>query len=163
MGDLSWRQSAELVGMAAIVASLVFVGLQLKQSQDIAISTQYNSRTSMAIDIFSTQLESGDLNMWARLGGLDSTTELSPEDLGRLYLTGLSYLTLADNHYYQFQNGFLDDESWNTQRRTLKRQLAHPASASRYTFRNSTTAFRDSFIELCNELIAEIESESGEI
>jgi len=28
-----WKQSAELVGLAAVVASLVFVGLQLKQSQ----------------------------------------------------------------------------------------------------------------------------------
>ena len=96
----------------------------------------------------------------ARLGGQDSSTERTPEDLGRLILTGLSYLTLADNHYYQYQSGFLDDESWNTQRRTLKRQLAHPASASRYTLENSTTTFRESFVQLCDDLIAEIESES---
>ena len=112
MNDLNWKQAAELIGMAAIVASLIFVGLQLKQSQDVAISTQYNQRTALSIDIFNAQLESGDLIMWARLGGWDSTSERSAEDLGRLYLTGLSYLTLADNHYYQFQNRFLDDESW---------------------------------------------------
>ena len=131
MSDLNWKQVAELIGMAAIVGSLVFVGLQLKQSQEIAISNQYNYRTSMAIEIFNAQLESGDLKMWARLSGPDTNSERSPEDLGRLYLTGLSYLTLADNHYFQYQNGFLDEESWMTQRNTLKRQLAHPASASR--------------------------------
>jgi len=34
----SWKDIAEFVGIAAIVASLIFVGLQMRQSQDIAIS-----------------------------------------------------------------------------------------------------------------------------
>ena len=34
----------QLVGMVAIVASLLFVGLQLKLSQDIAIAAQYQAR-----------------------------------------------------------------------------------------------------------------------
>ena len=33
----------QLVGMAAVVASLLFVGLQLKQSQEIAIAAQYQA------------------------------------------------------------------------------------------------------------------------
>lgn len=37
------KEVAELVGLAAIVASLIFVGLQLKQSQDIALATQYRA------------------------------------------------------------------------------------------------------------------------
>ena len=34
----SWKDIAEFVGISAIVASLIFVGLQMRQSQDIAIS-----------------------------------------------------------------------------------------------------------------------------
>lgn len=33
-----WKDIAELVGIVAIVASLIFVGLQMKQSQDITLS-----------------------------------------------------------------------------------------------------------------------------
>ena len=33
MAKLTWKESAELVGIAAIIGSLVFVGLQLKQAQ----------------------------------------------------------------------------------------------------------------------------------
>ena len=33
-----WKDFAELVGITAIVASLIFVGLQMRQAQDIAIS-----------------------------------------------------------------------------------------------------------------------------
>ena len=39
-----WKDVAELVGIAAIIASLLFVGLQLKQSHEIALATQYQSR-----------------------------------------------------------------------------------------------------------------------
>ena len=38
MRSANWKDIAELTGIAAIVASLIFVGLQLKQSQDIALS-----------------------------------------------------------------------------------------------------------------------------
>ena len=34
------KDIAELIGLVAIVASLIFVGLQLKQSQEIALATQ---------------------------------------------------------------------------------------------------------------------------
>ena len=33
-----WKDTAELVGILAIVTSLVFVGLQMRQAQDIALS-----------------------------------------------------------------------------------------------------------------------------
>ncbi len=36
MQSTNWKEIAELIGIAAIVASLVFVGLQLRQDQDIA-------------------------------------------------------------------------------------------------------------------------------
>jgi hypothetical protein len=39
----NWKTSAELIGMTAIVASLIFVGLQLRQEQAIAIVDTYGS------------------------------------------------------------------------------------------------------------------------
>jgi len=34
----NWKDTAELIGITAIVASLIFVGLQMKQARNIAIS-----------------------------------------------------------------------------------------------------------------------------
>jgi hypothetical protein len=44
-----WKDIAELIGIAAIVASLLFVGLQMKQSQEIAIAAQYHDRADNQI------------------------------------------------------------------------------------------------------------------
>ncbi len=43
MNKTNWKDIAELIGIAAIVASSVFVGIQMKQSQDIAIGDGFIS------------------------------------------------------------------------------------------------------------------------
>jgi hypothetical protein len=45
---MNWKVAAELVGISAIVASLIFVGFQLKQDRDVAIaeSTQASEASS---------------------------------------------------------------------------------------------------------------------
>ena len=57
MKKLKWRDIAEIVGHVAIVASLIFVGLQLMQSQDIAIATQYQERAAAAVDYNGSQMQ----------------------------------------------------------------------------------------------------------
>ena len=44
----NWKDIAELVGIAAIVASLIFVGLQMKQSQEIAVAETYQQEIAAA-------------------------------------------------------------------------------------------------------------------
>ena len=38
MKKTSWKKFAELIGIAAIVASLIFVGVELRQSREIAMN-----------------------------------------------------------------------------------------------------------------------------
>ena len=42
MKNTSWKDIAELIGMTAIVLSLLFVGLQLRQSQQLAVEEGIN-------------------------------------------------------------------------------------------------------------------------
>jgi hypothetical protein len=42
MASERWKGIAELIGIAAIVASLVFVGLQMKQTEDVATLISQN-------------------------------------------------------------------------------------------------------------------------
>jgi hypothetical protein len=40
----NWRETAELIGIASIVASLIFVGLELRQSQIVAVQEAMDTR-----------------------------------------------------------------------------------------------------------------------
>ncbi len=51
MQNLKWKSLAETLGIAAIVASLIFVGLQMRQSQVIAIAETYMSILSSEIEV----------------------------------------------------------------------------------------------------------------
>ena len=77
MKPSSWKEFVELIGIAAIVASLVFVGLQLRQEQEIAIVDTHGAMSQSSIDLM---LKIGDnMTIWMR--GLEGR-ELSPEDAG---------------------------------------------------------------------------------
>ncbi len=54
MTKQNWKYLAELIGVAAIVASLLFVALQMRQAQDIAYS-------ELDVSLLSIQAESANL------------------------------------------------------------------------------------------------------
>ncbi|RLC55108.1 MAG: hypothetical protein DRI30_08110 [Chloroflexi bacterium] len=75
MKKTDWKDIAELVGIAAIVASLIFVGLQMKQAQDIAYSELDVSL--LAIQAEATNLISANSDVWVRG---NAGEELSPAE-----------------------------------------------------------------------------------
>jgi len=50
---MNWKDVAEATGLVAIVASLVFVGLQLRQTQDIGLAEGYSMAISTWNDVAS--------------------------------------------------------------------------------------------------------------
>jgi hypothetical protein len=75
MKTRDWKDAAELIGIAAIVASLIFVGLQMKQAQEIANADRRIMLVANGIEMNNAINENADI--WARgLSGQElSTTE----------------------------------------------------------------------------------------
>jgi len=109
------KDVAELIGLVAIVASLIFVGLQLKQSQDIALATQYQARAEATMNLTLAHIEA---DYTVRIPSLQAglSDEVSARDIN----TYLWLWIAMDNHYYQYQAGFLDEEAWRAQLRNTK-------------------------------------------
>ena len=63
----SWKNIGELLGVTAIVASLIFVGLQMQQDQDIAIADTYGSLAESTANL--ADLVDRNAEIWQR--GLD--------------------------------------------------------------------------------------------
>lgn len=105
--DKDWKSVAELVGIAAIVGSLIFVGLQMKQSHEIALAGQYHARAEAVMSMYETMYEAesipGDPDLRAKL-----SDSIKPRDI----VEALWLWTAYDNHYLQYQAGFLSEDSW---------------------------------------------------
>jgi len=90
----NWKETAELVGIAAIVASLLFVGLQMRQTGEIARGQMYSNQLANALTAYSAI--SGHPDIWVRGKHGD---ELDPAD-AEVFLTQV--LALADQAYYDY-------------------------------------------------------------
>ena len=166
-----WKDLVELTGIVAIVASLVFVGLLLKQSQDIAIAEQYQNRSIAAQDYMMWQADNeqalrqgvGNVKSHYESGDGDEVfNELfetqGPEFLATILIDDSIGLLMLDNFYMQYQLGTLAEESWLAFRYRLKNRLQD--KMFRLVFEADPQRWRQSFRELCAEIIAEIEHEA---
>jgi hypothetical protein len=72
----NWKDIAELIGITAIVASLVFVGMQMKQSQQLAFAESVQLMRANGIEQGSLQAQ--HIGVWIR-GNLGE--ELDDEDV----------------------------------------------------------------------------------
>ncbi len=168
----------QIVGAAGIIASLIFVGMQLRQTQKIAIAAQYQARHESSLENLRAHLHSGEV---LRIRGtfisesvasdpeIDEvpkalTLELPIEIVAAYQLLSEMNKKTADNLYYQYQSGFLSDEAWNAFRAELKALLSQsgpPGSILRFDIEHYPDQFRESFHELLIQIIAEIDADSA--
>ena len=76
MKSMNWKVIVETVGIAAIVASLIFVGLQMRQSQEIAIAETFLSILTSEIETYNATNEHAEL--WAKV---NSDVELTDAEV----------------------------------------------------------------------------------
>ncbi len=170
MKRFNWRDLTEIVGFVAIVGGLIFVGLQLRQSQEIAIASQYQERASTAVDYFSSQMQNEralvskaeEISAAVRSGMASPALRVfienrSPESVGMWFYQRRVFFVMLDNFHYQYRSGFMAEESWDAFRRQLRAELEDAENAAYY--RDYGANFRESFEELCNQILHEIESE----
>jgi len=144
----------QVVGMFGVIASLVFVGLQMKQAQEIALSEAYTART--AIDVA------------AKAAMVDGTTILSA--MSKVYANRADALTsqemialeyrlaqsagMWENNHFQHQAGFLSDEHWQ---RNLDEMICE-FSLPLYRTLILEWTYRESFMEVMRDAIAKAEA-----
>ena len=154
---VNWKDTAELIGIVAIVASLVFVGLQMKQSQEIAIATQYQERTAITIETMSVRSQMPDIveSIGAQLYEEFQPyvlEQLSTTEIGQKWFAARLSLASFDNVHFQWQAGYLSDEGWDMQRRTL-RHFLNTEPMGRFII-EQRDLYRESFATLCKELVS---------
>lgn len=131
------KEIAESFGAFAVVASLVFVGLQLYLDRKVALADQYFNRGESAKADRRTKLESDHYfqhleESWA-LGQrpfywdeewvIAKQIESGERSVAAVMANALSLrldVIGYDSLYYQYRQGLLDEESWNQLRSSLK-------------------------------------------
>ena len=112
MKSTNWKDIAELIGLVAIVASLIAVTLELRQTQTALTAATYQARAFDSIaghhNIADSEYLLGVLvetDYGRDAGAVGALTDLDRARLQR-YLQ-LKMVDL-DNEFYQYEHGYLD-------------------------------------------------------
>jgi hypothetical protein len=145
----------QIAGMIGIIASLIFVGLQLKQSQDIAIAGQYAERASESTENWRFVAEHPVL--LSNIGRehrehLKGTNyyddEYTDQQIGVLYAHARNVIASWDNNYYQYVSGFMTEEAWSMYANRVRRGCSQNGTMGAVV-RNHPELLRRSFVEIC--------------
>ena len=110
----------QLLGMLGVLGGLIFVGLEMRQSQIIAIGNQVQARGDTQLAILTTPLE-GDQRLLSlfSFGSIPNESDLSEED--RLLFEQLTRIRMASLQasWQQFNLGLLPEDAWRLAERRI--------------------------------------------
>ena len=144
----------QVIGLFGVMASLVFVGLQMQQDRAIAVSEAYQTRTSISLSLDS-ELRSNPELVSAALKLFNDDPGFSPEQAFLVTSYIGSLLEMYENLHFQYVNGFLDEEHWNRVRIQIKTVLLSRNVRELTLDRLNVQSFRTSFIETVRKIDAE--------
>jgi len=156
VNNFQHRDWLQILGQFGVIASLLFVGLQIKQDHEIAQSVAYQERSHVASE-FYWSIATDEVARSAMRKIQNGETELSAEEADAAAWFWRSGKEILQNSYFQYQNGYLDDEHWDQIRRLIKRYIVHPSVRSVLLDGNA----RQSFEEILSEIDAEVSAESA--
>jgi len=160
MNTVKFRDWLEIIGIFGVIASLVFVGLEMRQSQRIALSAAYQARADSSMVIRMAAVESETLQSAKakiRLG--QRFDKLTPEELSAIEDLMAGNMIYLENMHYQYVNGFISEEHWKSNRAELMGLLSRD-DGWRHREIEYCHYYRESF---CAEIKAAVKQiESGE-
>jgi hypothetical protein len=136
-----WMQ---VIGIFALVSSLIFVGLQMRQTQKIAIASQFQARTEATMNLWLVGIEADYLP--ARSLRDQITADVTARDINTVLWLWNSW----DSHYYQYQAGFLDESAWQAVLRNI--QSVYGLCDRRFIYEWRKRGLRTEFVDMINLL-----------
>ena len=142
----------QIIGLFALVASLIFVGFQIRQTQEIAESEAYQNRATAALELQTMQASSPEfMSAVAKLYAGNDGELTAQEKVTAEYFIGAEIMMIGNVHF-QYEAGYLPEEDWERSRAILRCSLSHPF----YREITKDWQFRESFQKVVDQIKASV-------
>jgi hypothetical protein len=122
MKTSSWKETAELLALVAVIGGLIAVVMELRQTQSALRAQAYQTRALDVIGAMRINSANPELDLLIKKvysNELDFEAAV-PEERSQISSHFYIKRTDLDNEHYQFQNGFLDPDFYRT---TTEREI----------------------------------------
>ena len=118
----NWMQFLAAVG---VILSLIFVGVQIQQSREIAIAEIYQQRTALLLENFSIAVPTEtEFRAWMKVR---TGEPLNPDEKFALTTRYAARIAYWENNHFQYQIGLLPEEQWEASKNSIRGQATQQA------------------------------------
>ena len=116
---ISFTRVINSLGIVGIIGSLVFVGLELKQSQRIALAAQQQQRAALITEVIGSFSDANPPISF--LSFLDQTLETSDRNSRAVAETYIYRVWMIyENDYLQHKLGLMDEDVWQAKLTSMR-------------------------------------------
>lgn len=127
---MSLADIATLASSVAVLVSLLFLAVQVRQANRNQRSLMQQGRTTRNVDLLLRLADPKLSNLWVRISAGET---LEDAEYYMVYGYMASVFWSYEDSFFQFRSGMLDPSSWTSDIATLKRLLSNPAYRAVWT------------------------------
>jgi hypothetical protein len=154
MNFVRYEALAQILGMIGVIASLVFVGIQIKQSRDIALADIYQQRSAMQLDLALSHYSPEQVAVVIGKMISDRTT-ITKEDYYVIGAVMSASYVYYENIHFQHQLGMITEEEWVATKKLMLNDLAGAPCALRM-WETERGLVRESFASEVDNLLLQL-------
>ena len=141
MDSSQFREWLEVVGIFGVLASLIFVGLQMSQDRTIAQATLYQMRADAVREMMAIRIEHSDIMLLVE----QPVESLGPEEFLPVNSAIMGHMSHFENTHNLYQLGLLNREQWDSDIPIICDMFEAPLVRGHWERSRST--YRSSFVE----------------
>ena len=119
-----YNELFQIVGVIGLIASLIFVGMELRQSQQIALVEQQVERTKIFTDLYNTATIKN-------LAFLYPENDYSEQEVFTHNIQHM-FWNLSETDYLKYRLGLMDENIWQSRYSIMKRVKSREGQTNRY-------------------------------
>ncbi len=151
MKKIDLGQTITILANVGVILSLIFVGVQIQQSRQIATADIYQQRTALLLQNFNFAVPTEtEFRAWMK----DRADEpLNPEEKYALTNRYAARIAYWENNHFQYQIGLLPEEQWEASKNSIRGQANQQAFLD--TWESERFQLRRSFADEIDEILKE--------
>jgi hypothetical protein len=143
----NWRNIAELIGMGAVVVSLLLVVFELRQTQVAISAAAHSDRTLRNFEILRFSVEHHTSEIQSKISRGETITVTEGQVLDNQFQMWMRHF---EDLHYQHEIGVINDETWEANMEGLRWTMStRPFNRNRPQVQR---LFRPGFVELVEQL-----------
>ena len=151
MKKIDISQTINILANVGVVLSLIFVGVQIQQSRQIAVADIYQQRTALLLQSFYSAVPAEtEFRAWMKDSAGEPLTAEERYALTNRYAARIAYW---ENNHLQYQIGLLPEEQWEASKNSIRGHAER--QVFRDTWERERFQLRSSFADEIDRILVE--------